>query len=77
MQSLAGDSTDNIPGVRGIGIKTAAELINPYGDLETLLSRAAEIKQPKRRESLIEKADMARISMKLVTLELTCRCRAP
>ena len=69
VQSLAGDSTDNIPGVRGIGIKTAAELINTYGDLETLLSRASEIKQPKRRESLIEQADMARISMKLVTLD--------
>ena len=69
VQSLAGDSTDNIPGVRGIGIKTAAELINQYGDLETLLKRAGEIKQPKRRESLIEQAEMARISKRLVTLE--------
>jgi DNA polymerase-1 len=68
VQALAGDSTDNIPGIRGIGIKTAAELINTYGDLETLLARAGEIKQPKRRESLIEQAEMARISMKLVTL---------
>ncbi len=69
VQSLAGDSTDNIPGIRGIGVKTAAELINTYGDLETLLARASEIKQPKRRESLIEQADMARISMQLVTLK--------
>ncbi len=68
VQSLAGDSTDNIPGVPGIGIKTAAELINEYGDLDTLLERAGEIKQPKRREKLIENADMARISRKLVTL---------
>ena len=63
------NSTDNIPGVRGIGVKTAAELINTYGDLETLLKRAGEIKQPKRRETLIEHADMARVSMKLVTLD--------
>ena len=56
MQALAGDSTDNVPGVRGIGVKTAAELINMYGDLETLLKRAGEIKQPKRRETLIENA---------------------
>jgi DNA polymerase I len=69
VQALAGDSTDNIPGIRGIGIKTAAELINQYGDLETLLKRAGEIKQPKRRESLIEQADMARISKRLVTLD--------
>ncbi len=69
VQALAGDSTDNIPGIRGIGLKTAAELINAYGDLETLLSRASEIKQPKRRESLIEQAEMARVSKKLVTLD--------
>ena len=56
VQALAGDSTDNVPGVRGIGIKTAAELINTYGDLETLLKRAGEIKQNKRRETLIENA---------------------
>jgi len=56
VQALAGDSIDNVPGVRGIGIKTAAELINTYGDLETLLKRAGEIKQYKRRESLIEQA---------------------
>ena len=68
VQSLAGDSVDNIPGVPGIGVKTAAQLINEYGSLEELLNRAEEIKQPKRREKLIENADMARISMQLVTL---------
>lgn len=68
VQSLAGDSTDNVPGVPGIGIKTAAELINVYGDLDTLLARAAEIKQPKRRENLINFADLARVSRQLVTL---------
>ncbi len=69
VQALAGDSTDNVPGVRGIGIKTAAELINQYGDLETLLKRAGEIKQPKRRETLIENTENARISLRLVTLD--------
>lgn len=68
VQALAGDSTDNIPGVPGIGVKTAALLINEYGDLETLLARAEEIKQPKRREALIENAELARISKQLVTL---------
>jgi DNA polymerase-1 len=68
VQALAGDSTDNIPGVPGIGVKTAAQLITDYGDLETLLARAEEIKQPKRREKLIENAEMARISKQLVTL---------
>jgi len=68
VQALAGDSTDNIPGVPGIGTKTAAELINHYGDLESLLTRAHEIKQPKRKENLVNFADLARISMKLVTL---------
>ena len=68
VQSLAGDSTDNVPGVPGIGIKTAAQLINDYGDLETLLARASEIKQPKRRESLIEHAEKARMAKKLVHL---------
>jgi DNA polymerase-1 len=68
VQSLAGDSVDNVPGVPGIGIKTAALLINEYGDLETLLDRAGEIKQNKRRENLIEFADQARISRELVTL---------
>ncbi len=69
VQALAGDSTDNVPGVRGIGIKTAAELIGQYGDIETLLKRTGEIKQNKRRETLIENAENARISLKLVTLE--------
>ena len=68
VQSLAGDSTDNVPGVPGIGIKTAALLINEYGSLDELLDRAEEIKQNKRRESLIEHAEMARISRQLVTL---------
>ena len=69
VQALAGDSTDNVPGVPGIGVKTAAELINEYGDLETLLARAGEIKQPKRRERLIEFAVQARLSLDLVTLK--------
>ncbi|SHL11640.1 DNA polymerase I [Bradyrhizobium lablabi] len=69
VQALAGDSTDNVPGVPGIGIKTAAQLIVEYGDLETLLKRAGEIKQPKRREALIENAEKARISRKLVLLD--------
>jgi DNA polymerase I len=69
VQALAGDSTDNVPGVPGIGIKTAAQLIVEYGDLETLLSRASEIKQPKRREALIENAEKARISRQLVLLD--------
>ena len=68
VQALAGDSVDNVPGVPGIGIKTAALLINEYGDLETLLDRAGEIKQPKRRESLQNHADDARLSRTLVTL---------
>jgi DNA polymerase I len=69
VQSLAGDSVDNVPGVPGIGIKTAAQLITEYGDLDSLLARAEEIKQPKRREKLIEFADQARISRELVTLK--------
>jgi DNA polymerase-1 len=68
VQALAGDSTDNVPGVPGIGVKTAAQLINEYGDLETLLKRAGEIKQPKRREALLANAEMARLSRKLVEL---------
>jgi DNA polymerase I len=68
VQALAGDSTDNVPGVPGIGVKTAAELINQYGDLETLLARAGEIKQPKRRESLLANAELARVSRRLVLL---------
>jgi len=69
VQALIGDSTDNVPGVPGIGVKTAAQLIGEYGDLETLLSRADEIKQPKRREALINNAEVARLSYKLVTLD--------
>jgi DNA polymerase-1 len=69
VQALAGDSVDNVPGVPGIGIKTAAQLITEYGDLETLLARAGEIKQPKRREALIENAEKARISRQLVLLD--------
>ena len=69
VQALAGDSSDNVPGVPGIGIKTAAELINKYGNLETLLKSANEIKQNKRRETLIENKDKAIISKKLVTLK--------
>ena len=68
VQALAGDSTDNVPGVPGIGVKTAAELINIYGDLDTLLERADEIKQPKRRENLLNFAGQARISRDLVRL---------
>ena len=69
VQALAGDSTDNVPGVPGIGVKTAAQLIVEYGDLEQLLFRAGEIKQPKRRESLLENAEKARISRQLVLLD--------
>ncbi len=69
VQSLAGDSSDNVPGVPGIGVKTAAELINKYGNLEVLLDSAHEIKQNKRRETLIENKDKALISKKLVTLK--------
>ncbi|MCH8862095.1 MAG: DNA polymerase I [Proteobacteria bacterium] len=68
VQALAGDAVDNVPGVPGIGVKTAALLINEYGDLETLLARAGEIKQPKRRQSLLDHADDARLSRILVTL---------
>lgn len=69
VQSLAGDSTDNVPGVPGIGVKTAALLLHEYGDLDTLLERAGEIKQNKRRENLIEFADLARVSRELVRLK--------
>ena len=68
VQALAGDPTDNVPGVPGIGVKTAAQLINTYGDLETLLARADEIKQPKRRETLKNHAEAARLSHRLVRL---------
>jgi DNA polymerase-1 len=69
VQSLAGDSADNVPGVPGIGIKTAAQLITEYGDLDSLLARATEITQPKRKENLINFSEMARISRDLVTLK--------
>ena len=69
VQALAGDSVDNVPGAPGIGIKTAALLINEYGDLDTLLARAGEIKQPKRRESLIENEEQIRLSKRLVQLD--------
>ncbi len=68
VQALAGDSTDNVPGVPGIGVKTAAQLIHAYGDLDSLLARASEIKQPKRRQSLIDFAEQARLSRELVRL---------
>ncbi len=77
VQSLIGDSSDNVPGVPGIGPKTAAELIGKYGDLETLLSRTAEIKQDKRRQSLIDNAESARISKKLVTLDQNVPLEVP
>src|SRR3974390_3550350 len=69
VQALAGDSTDNVPGVPGIGIKTAAQLIVEYGDLDALLFRATEIKQPKRREALLENAEKARLSRQPVLLD--------
>src|SRR5689334_3747099 len=69
VQALIGDTSDNVPGVPGIGVKTAAQLIGEYGDLETLLKRAGEIKQDKRRQALIDNAAAARMSKKLVTLD--------
>ncbi len=77
VQALAGDSTDNVPGVPGIGVKTAAELINTYGDLDSLLDRAGEIKQPKRREALIANAALARTSRELVRLRDDMALPAP
>src|ERR1700752_3954134 len=77
VQALAGDSTDNVPGVPGIGIKTAAQLIAEYGDLEGLLTHAGEIKQPKRREALIENAEKARISRQLVLLDTKVDLEVP
>ncbi|QIR85997.1 DNA polymerase I [Paracoccus sp. AK26] len=73
VQALAGDAVDNVPGAPGIGIKTAAQLITEYGDLETLLARAGEIKQPKRRQTLIDHAEQIRISKRLVELD----CNTP
>lgn len=77
VQALAGDPTDNVPGIRGIGIKTAAQLINDYGDLDSLLARAEEVKQPKKRESLINEADAARVSRQLVTLKNDVEVKSP
>ena len=69
VQALAGDATDNVPGVPGIGPKTAAQLIHEYGDVESLIARAKEIKQPKRRESILENVENARLSKRLVRLK--------
>ncbi len=77
VQALAGDSTDNIPGVPGIGVKTAALLLNEFGDLDTLLANAETIKQKKRRENLIEFADLARLSRELVTLRTDVAVEEP
>src|SRR3989442_7803622 len=77
VQALIGDSTDNVPGVPGIGVKTAAQLIGEYGDLETLLARASEIKQDKRRQALIENAEPARLSKKLVALDTHVKLDVP
>jgi DNA polymerase-1 len=76
-QALIGDSSDNVPGVPGIGPKTAAELIGKYGDLETLLKHAGEIKQEKRRQNLIDNAELARISKRLVTLDQNVPLEVP
>ncbi|MDQ1154917.1 DNA polymerase I [Brevundimonas sp. SORGH_AS_0993] len=75
LQALIGDSVDNVPGAPGIGPKTAAQLLDQYGDLDTLLARAQEIKQPKRRQTLIDFADQIRLSRELV--RLTCDAPAP
>ena len=77
VQSLAGDSVDNVPGAPGIGIKTAAQLINEYGDVISLLERAEEIKQPKRRQTLIDHAEKIRISRDLVTLKVDVPVETP
>jgi DNA polymerase-1 len=77
VQALCGDPTDNVPGVPGIGVKTAAELINAYGDLDSLLARAQENKQPKRRENLLANADKARLSRELVRLDANAPAPEP
>ena len=77
VQALCGDSVDNVPGAPGIGIKTASALINEYGDLETLLARAGEIKQDKRRQTLIDFADQIRLSQQLVRLDCDTPLPAP
>ena len=80
VQALIGDSSDNVPGVPGIGVKTAAQLIIEYGDLETLLQRAGEIKQEKRRQTLIDNAEAARHVQEAGHARPACRrstCRSP
>jgi DNA polymerase-1 len=77
VQALIGDSTDNVPGVPGIGVKTAAQLIGEFGDLETLLARVSEIKQDKRRQTLIDNAEQARLSKRLVTLDQDVALEVP
>jgi len=77
VQALIGDTSDNVPGVPGIGVKTAAQLIAEYGDVETLLKRAGEIKQDKRRQTLIDNADKARLSKRLVTLDQNVKLDVP
>jgi DNA polymerase-1 len=77
VQALAGDSTDNVPGVPGIGVKTAAQLLAEFGDLETLLAGTARIKQPKRRETLERHAEQARISLRLVSLDASAPLPLP
>jgi DNA polymerase I len=77
VQALCGDPVDNVPGIPGIGVKTAALLINEYGDLDTLLERAGEIKQQKRRETIIDNAEMARISRELVRLDCNVPVKVP
>jgi DNA polymerase-1 len=77
VQALIGDSTDNVPGAPGIGVKTAAQLITEYGTLENLLAKAGDIKQQKRREILIQYADQIRMSKKLVTLSEDCDLPVP
>src|SRR5690606_6752545 len=76
-QALIGDPTDNVPGAPGIGPKTACQLLEEYGDLDTLLARADEIKQPKRRESIINNADLIRVSRELVTLKTDTPVEVP
>jgi len=77
VQALAGDPTDNVPGVPGIGVKTAAQLIEQFGDLDTLLKRAGEIPQPKRRETLLANAEAARVSRELVRLKSDVKVPEP
>src|SRR4029079_8499683 len=77
VQALVGDTSDNVPGVPGIGVKTAAALIQEYGDLETLLGTAGEMQWPKRRELLTTHAEQARLSKRLVTLDCKVESEPP